>query len=355
MKSYSISKLDPQKSKELYLKEIKDQYEKDNFLNTNSRYMFGKLSYQNYNGPIKDNDNLSVNTYSRLNKSRLPSIRTGLTPLKDKDEILDKNNIRKLFESFKLLKLPKYNKSSKDYGDIPINIYNSLLSQKKILDRKEFADNEVNYLSHKISKKAGREEKDLIMNTLSDELIKNECINTIEERKRKTLKRNKYEILGGIKVCDKIEWAVSLRRPNHFKGERSCLVNAGSDKVPFWIMVKERSQNKKELLAGSDDNAQMRFTKFKTKNKLFKGYETGFSNRPLETIVGLNIKGKSLYNEELNNALKIRRAKLNKIYTNKLKKAENCEDEILTCNYTHDRFLTESTVTTTYLNKMGKI
>ena len=100
---------------------------------------------------------------------------------------------------------------------------------------------------------------------------------------------------------------MSLRRPEHFKGERESYINIGNDNNPFWALVKEKFPIERSitLKPGYDMNSKD-YLDFK-KNQ-FLPHSSSNLIKKVEGVDTLSINGENLYNleyrREVNNGTK---------------------------------------------------
>ena len=173
-------------------------------------------------------------------------------------EIIDNNNLKKIFENYKnkiytnknLRKNESsFSRSVKDINkscsinnksklntinlneEFPFDLYNSLNYQNKRINDELNYFNRIKNTSKKLSKKSNKKEDDLLFNKVD-------------------LFKYKKEILSGFnkeKIPEKFVWNISLRRPINFKGKIEYPVNINSEKNPFWGLLVERYPNQKEF------------------------------------------------------------------------------------------------------------
>jgi len=189
-------------------------------------------------------------------------------------EIIDNNNLKKIFENYKnkiyYNKNLRKNESSfsrsvkdinKSYSintksklntingeeEFPFDLYNSLNYQNKRINDELSYFNRIKNISKKLSKKSNKKEDDLLFNKVD-------------------LFKYKKEILAGFnkeKIPEKFTWNISLRRPNNFIGKREYPININSEKNPFWGVLVERYPNQKEHAVKPGYNLnQKEFTQF---------------------------------------------------------------------------------------------
>ena len=200
-------------------------------------------------------------------------------------EVIDNNNLKKIFDNFKN-KINKnknlkkndsaFSRSIKDINKscsinnrtnlntlnteeiFPYDLYNSLNYQNKRINDELNYIKRIQRISKKLSKKLNKEEDDLLLNKVD-------------------LFKYKKEILYGIhkeKIPDRFAWNVSLRRPANFKGKREYHINVNNERNPFWGLLVDKCPNQKELSVKPGYNLNqkefLRFSKdlnFVNKNK----------------------------------------------------------------------------------------
>ena len=225
-------------------------------------------------------------------------------------EIIDNNNLKKIFENYKAKIMDNKNlrknesSFSRNIKDINNNdsIYN--LSKVNTLNNEETIpyelfksldyqnkriNDELNYLrqkkniSKKLSKKLNKNEEDLLFNKVD-------------------LFKYKKEILSGLnkeRLPEKFRWNISLRLPPNFKGKREYHVNVNSERNPFWGVVVERYPNNKELAVKPGYNLkQKEFVKFsKDMNNINKNKNKNNVNA-IKNLDDLNVVGNDLLDME---------------------------------------------------------
>jgi hypothetical protein len=223
-------------------------------------------------------------------------------------EIIDNNNLKRIFENYKakIIKNKNLRKNESSFSRSIRNINNNdsmnNLSKVNTLNNDETfpyelfksldyqnkrINNELNYLrqmkniSKKLSKKLNKNEEDLLINKVD-------------------LFKYKKEILAGLnkdRLPEKFRWNITLRLPPNFKGKREYHVNVNSDRNPFWGVVVERYPKNKELAVKPGYNLkQKEFLKFsKDMNNINKNKN---NVNAVKNLDDLNVVGNDLLDIE---------------------------------------------------------
>ena len=223
-------------------------------------------------------------------------------------EIIDNNNLKKIFENYKSKiyknKNLRKNESSFSRSVKGINNINSLYNKSKAntLNNDEIIpydlfkslnyqnkriNDELNYfkriksISKQLSKQLNKNEDDLLFNKVD-------------------LFKYKKEILSGLNkesLPEKFKWNISLRLPPNFKGKREYNVNVNSERNPFWGVVVERYPHIKELSVKPGYNLrQKEFVKFsRDMNNINKNKN---NVNAIKNLDDLNVVGNNLLDME---------------------------------------------------------
>ena len=223
-------------------------------------------------------------------------------------EIIDNNNLKKIFENYKskicrnknLRKNESsFSRSVKDINNsnslynrskantlnnddvIPYDLFKSLNYQNKRItdDINYFKRNK--YISKQLSKQLNKDEDDLLFNKVD-------------------LFKYKKEILSGLNkesLPEKFKWNISLRLPPNFKGKREYHINVNSERNPFWGVVVERYPHRKELSVKPGYNLrQKEFVKFSRElNNINKNRN---NVNAIKNLDDLNVIGNNLFDME---------------------------------------------------------
>lgn len=253
----------------------------------------------------------------------------------DKYEIIDNEQLKKIFNKFKTFYLSSKNDEKKNNfpklyeknngnetfsfnnstttktkksrnKNIPFNLTEYLTIQNNKLKIIQNIDNKIKNISKRLSKILNKDESDLLLNRIDDYSFKKELIKEIDFNKPIDENYGKYK------------WNISLRRPKNFEGVRNSYINLTREKNPFWGIVVEKSPKIKEV--------KMR-PGILTKNKHFlekfkKAHPWLLSNKDykhFENLDKLSVKGENLFNIEYNREINNNRGKklLHKTFVDK--------------------------------------
>ena len=213
-----------------------------------------------------------------------------------KFEKISHQQLKGLFDSFKDNSIKQsFSINNTKEENLPLNLSRSLTEQTKNLNIRINSEKKSSNLSKFISKKVNKKEKDLLMNRIDVYKLKKEIYNDIENSKPINERYGQYK------------WVMSLRRPEHFKGERESYINIGNDNNPFWALVKEKFPIERSitLKPGYDMNSKD-YLDFK-KNQ-FLPHSSSNLIKKVEGVDTLSINGENLYNleyrREVNNGTK---------------------------------------------------
>ena len=229
----------------------------------------------------------SVNTSlrSERNKSLINHI-SNKDLMNIKFEKISHQQLKGLFDSFKDNSIKQsFSLNNTKEENLPLNVSQSLIEQTKNLNIRINSEKKSSNLSKFISKKVNKKEKDLLMNRIDVFKLKKEIYNDIENSKPINDRYGQYK------------WVMSLRRPEHFKGERESYINIGNDNNPFWALVKEKFPIERSisLKPGYDMNSKD-YIDFK-KNQ-FLPHSSSNLIKKVEGVDTLRIIGEDLYNLE---------------------------------------------------------
>ena len=203
-----------------------------------------------------------------------------------KFEKISHQQLKGLFDSFKDNSIKQsFSLNNTKEENLPLNVSQSLIEQTKNLNIRINSEKKSSNLSKFISKKVNKKEKDLLMNRIDVFKLKKEIYNDIENSKPINDRYGQYK------------WVMSLRRPEHFKGERESYINIGNDNNPFWALVKEKYPIERSisLKPGYDMNSKD-YLDFK-KNQ-FLPHTSSNLIKKVEGVDTLRIIGEDLYNLE---------------------------------------------------------
>ena len=182
----------------------------------------------------------------------------------DKYEIIDNEQLKKIFNKFKTFYLSSKNDEKKNNfpklyeknngnetfsfnnstttktkksrnKNIPFNLTEYLTFQNNKLKIIQNIDNKIKNISKRLSKILNKDESDLLLNRIDDYSFKKELIKEIDFNKPIDENYGKYK------------WNISLRRPKNFEGVRNSYINLTREKNPFWGIVVEKSPKIKEV------------------------------------------------------------------------------------------------------------
>ena len=213
-----------------------------------------------------------------------------------KFEKISHQQLKGLFDSFKDNSIKQsFSINNTKEENLPLNLSRSLTEQTKNLNIRLNSEKKISNLSKFISKKVNKKEKDLLMNRIDVYKLKKEIYNDIENSKPINDRYGQYK------------WVMSLRRPEHFKGERESYINIGNDNNPFWTLVKEKFPVERSIsLKPGYDMQSKDYLDFK-KNQ-FLPHSSSNLIKKVEGVDTLSINGENLYNleyrREVNNGTK---------------------------------------------------
>ena len=213
-----------------------------------------------------------------------------------KFEKISHQQLKGLFDSFKDNSIKQsFSINNTKEENLPLNLSRSLTEQTKNLNIRLNSEKKISNLSKFISKKVNKKEKDLLMNRIDVYKLKKEIYNDIENSKPINDRYGQYK------------WVMSLRRPEHFKGERESYINIGNDNNPFWTLVKEKFPVERSIsLKPGYDMQSKDYLDFK-KNQ-FLPHSSSNLIKKVEGVDTLRIIGEDLYNleyrREVNNGTK---------------------------------------------------
>ena len=236
-----------------------------------------KSIFDNYRNNYNHNKHLKNKEISFLN---------NLNPLNKSSN----NSISNFEQSYNL------NTYKKNNINFPYNLYRSLDYQNKQINYKKMNDKKVASLSKFISKKINKHEDDLLINKVDLFNYKKEIIGEINRDKTQ---EGKY---------GKLQWNISLRRPNNFRGIRDLHVNISTDKNPFWGIIVERNPNPKELAIRPGYNLNRKeFINFEQNENIQKN-KVHLNN--IKNLDELKVKGSNLFNLEYNREMSTKGRKI---------------------------------------------
>ena len=268
----------------------------------------GKNVYKK--SPQKKNT-MNITRLSDINRSK----QINSISINNNYEIIDYNTLKHIFENFKneynhnkhlrnnemsisrnINPLNKSNNSLSNYEEnyngnletnninYPYDLIHQLDYQNKQINFKKKNDKNVETLSKYISKKLNKDEDDLLINKIDLFKYKKEIIGGINKDKPQ---EDKFENL---------QWIMSLRRPQNFKGKREVQINVSTDRNPFWGTVVERSPNPKEISVRPGFNLnQKEFIKFEQNENIQKNKQHLNNVKKLDE---LKVKGSNLLDLE---------------------------------------------------------
>ena len=146
-----------------------------------------------------------------------------------------------------------------------------------------------------LSQRSKKSEKDLLINSHDSYLYKRELINNIHNKEFSEIYPRYY-------------WKMNLRRDKNEK-RKDMYVNIKNNYDPFWSVVIDNTQNKKEVKFKTGLDLYSKELKDFKKNKyLIENYSRKISN--LERLGNLKIEGKNLYDVEYNREMSSKRRKI---------------------------------------------
>ena len=216
-----------------------------------------------------------------------------------KYEIIDNEKLKYIFESFNdkenKKSFIKENHLNLKIKNFPLDLSKSLSVQKRRLktSRNEVKNNR--QMSGFLSQRSKKSEKDLLINSHDSYLYKRELINNIHNKEFSEIHPRYY-------------WKMNLRRDKNEK-RKDMYVNIKNNYDPFWSVVIDNTQNKKEVKfkTGLDLNSK-ELKDFKKNKYLIENYSRKINN--LEKLGNLKIEGKNLYDVEYNREMSSKRRKI---------------------------------------------
>ena len=216
-----------------------------------------------------------------------------------KYEIIDNEKLKYIFESFNdkenKKSFIKENHLNLKIKNFPLDLSKSLSVQKRRLktSRNEVKNNR--RMSGFLSQRSKKSEKDLLINSHDSYLYKRELINNIHNKEFSEIYPRYY-------------WKMNLRRDKNEK-RKDMYVNIKNNYDPFWSVVIDNTQNKKEVKFKTGLDLYSKELKDFKKNKyLIENYSRKISN--LERLGNLKIEGKNLYDVEYNREMSSKRRKI---------------------------------------------
>ena len=239
-------------------KDLKKKIKKNNLTST-----MRSESHKNYNTNLHNNKELMNVKFEKIDIEKLKNI---FNTYKD-------NSIK---QSFSL--------NNKTEETLPLNISKSLSEQNRNLIIRKKSEIKREKLSKYLSKKTHKLEKDLLMNRIDIFKYKKEFFNAFENQKNLNQKYGKNN------------WLISLRRPEHFKGERETYINLRNENLPLWALIKEKYPIERNIsLKPNFDYDNIDYINFR-KNQ-FLNYNNNIIKK-IEGVDQLFIQGKNLFNLE---------------------------------------------------------
>ena len=216
-----------------------------------------------------------------------------------KYEIIDNEKLKYIFESFNdqenKKSFIKENHLNLKIKNFPLDISKSLSVQKKRLKTNRNEIKNIRQMSGFLSQRSKKSEKDLLINSHDSYLYKRELINNINNKEFNEIYPRYY-------------WKMNLRRDENEK-RKDIYVNIKNKYDPFWSVVVDNTQNKKEIKfkTGLDLNSK-ELKDFKKNKYLIKNYSRKIKS--LEKLGNIKIEGKNLYDVEYNREMSSKRRKI---------------------------------------------
>ena len=268
-----------------------------------------KNNNNNENSDKKNDSNNCVNCVSFRERQQKKN---------DKYEIIDNEQLKKIFNKYKIcnsqsndkknnfvkiknIKLNDKNKKiiskmykiiNEDKSPKKCTLTHSLSFQDNRLQNKQQNDKKIKMISKHLAKFIHKNESDLLINKSDYFCFKKEILKEIEFNKTSN---EQYGIHN---------WNISLRRPKNFKGIRKSYINLTRENNPFWGIVIEKVPKVKEtaIKPGSFIKNKKFFDKFKKTHFPLIHFN---DFKYLENMDTLTVKGKNLfkieYDREINN------------------------------------------------------
>ena len=299
-----------------------------------------RKSYNFNNNNINNNNsnNAESNMRNSIASTHLMFKEKQQAPNNDKLEVIDNEQLKKIFNKYKTFQINSKNDEKKNNfiksniknkseiftinnssltnkkknrgrnNDIPMELAECLTFQNNKLKIDQYYDNKIKKISNHLSKLLKKNENELLINRVDDYSFKKELLKEIDFNKPI---EDKYGIY---------KWNISLRRPKNFEGMRNSYINLTRDQNPFWGIVVEKFPRLKEMKIrpGILNKNKNFFDKFKKAHaplislKDYKNYEN---------LNSLYVKGKNLfnieYNREINNNSNIGKKLLYKTFVDK--------------------------------------
>ena len=220
---------------------------------------------------------------------------------------INNNTNNDIKNTIKISSINSYIKKNRTRNrEVPLGITKSLSLQNKKLEIRQALNSEVENISKNLSKLLNKDENDLLLNQVDCYNLKKELLNEIDVNKPS------YDKYG------KFNWNINLRKPKYFKGVRNCYINLTKEQNPFWGIVVEKYPKIKELKIkpGTILKNKKFFEKFK---KTYFPFINSADYKNFEKLDSLNIKGENLYDVEYNREIRDNKNKkiLHKAYIDK--------------------------------------
>ena len=319
IKSLIIKKLDEEEKYKKYIKtEINDYFNSPDkyFVNNSPIIVNKKIDLKEINIFQKPQAHRLTHKKSNKSLSNLSAIKkkTNVMPSMiintsngnnnipeelPKYEIIDNEKLKNIFETYQD---NNYKKSFiKDYhlnsniNNYPLDISKSLSVQSHRLKSSKNNQKNIRQLSGYLSKRLKKNEKDLLINSIDSYRYKKELIKNINNKNFSEIHPRYY-------------WRMNLRRDDDLE-RKDIYVNIKNIYDPFWSVVVDNTQKKKELIfkSGLDLNSK-ELKDFKKNKYLIDNYSKKIRN--LEKLDNINVTGKKLFNLEYNREMSSKRRKI---------------------------------------------
>ena len=207
--------------------------------------------------------------------------------LKDIFELYQDNNYKKSFI--------KDNHLESNNHNFPLDISKSLSVQNQRLRHNRINQKKFRQMSGILSKRLNKFEKDLLINSVDSYRYKKELINDINNKQFSEIQPRYY-------------WKMNLRRGKDLE-RKELYINIKNDYDPFYAVIVDNFQKKKELRFKSGLDLNSREVKDFKKNKyLIDNYLNKMHH--LENLKTLNVKGKNLFNLEYKREMSSKKRKI---------------------------------------------
>ena len=216
-----------------------------------------------------------------------------------KYEIIDNEKLKNIFDlyqdnNYKKSFIKDYHLNS-NFNNYPLDISKSLSVQSHRLKSSKSNQKNIRQMSGYLSKRLKKNEKDLLINSIDSYRYKKELIKNINNK-------------NFSEIYPKYYWKMNLRRYDNLE-RKDIYVNIKNIYDPFWSVVVDNTQKKKELIFNSGLDLNIKELKdFKKNQYLIDNYSKKIKN--LEKLDNINVTGKKLFDVEYNREMSSKRRKI---------------------------------------------